>query len=188
MWRSYSSNQVGVAVVINPLPFYALNDALWAFSSPVFYFDDQQLKAMLFQIVGNVRAQRDFIAASSREWIKGSFFRLLRSIAHCTKHPGFAEEQEWRIMHTNSMDDPGLLRMEVEAVAGIPQPVIKLPLVNDPAKGVTGISVPEILERVIIGPTQYPEVIADALIQEMTLAGVRDAAGKVARSTIPLRT
>lgn len=188
MWRSYSANHVGVALVINPLPFYALNDGLGAFSSPVFYFDDSQLKSMLIQIVTNIRANRELLAVTNPVLIKGQLFLLLRSIAHCTKHPGFAEEQEWRIMHTNGLDNAGSLFMEVDTVSGVPQPVIKLPLKNDVSKGVTGISIPEILERVIVGPTQFPEVISDALASEMAKAGISDFNTKLTRSTIPLRT
>lgn len=188
MWRSYSSNQVGVALVINPLPFYAVSDALGAFSSPVFYADDASLKAILMHTVANVQARRDLVAQTDRDTVKGHLFMLLRSIAHCTKHPGFAEEQEWRVMHTAGLDAPGALYSEVETVAGIPQPVLKIPLRNDPAKGIAGITIPEILERVIIGPTQHPEVIADALAHEMAKANIADPYGKVTRCTIPLRT
>jgi len=154
----------------------------------VFYFDDQQLKGMLMQIVNNLVSRRDMVAATDPQDIRGHFFLLLRSIAHCTKHPGFMEEQEWRVMHTIGLDPPGPLLREVETIAGIPQPVIKLPMRNDPTNGITGITIPEILERVIIGPTQFPEVIGDALMLEMTNAGIGDAQNRLTRSSIPLRT
>ena len=43
-------------------------------------------------------------------------------------------------------------------------------------------------ERVIIGPTQFPLAVYDALVMELEKAGMADAGSKVAYSAIPLRT
>ncbi|MBX4971088.1 DUF2971 domain-containing protein [Rhizobium binae] len=118
----------------------------------------------------------------------GYLFLLLRSVAMCTKHPGFHEEKEWRIMHTRGLDDQGALTLDVEPVNGIPQPVFKIPSKDHAQSGMLGISIPDILERVIIGPTQYPLAVYDALVIELEAIGVKDAATKVVYSNIPLRT
>ncbi|WP_069059783.1 DUF2971 domain-containing protein [Sinorhizobium sp. RAC02] len=113
---------------------------------------------------------------------------LLRAIAMCSKHPGFLEEKEWRIMHTQGLDDPGALKLEVECIAGIPQPIFKIPLQDHEESGMKGIGVPDLLERVIIGPTQFSIPVWDALVLELERAGVKDANEKVLYSNIPLRT
>jgi hypothetical protein len=188
MWRSYSSNQVGVGLVINPLPLYGLSDTLGAFSSPVHYYADAELRDMFFQVAKNISAERGFLLGKGRDSIKGYFFLVLRSVAMCLKHPGFREEQEWRIMHTRGLDDQGALTLDVECINGVPQPVFKIPLKDEANGGLTGISVPQLIERVIIGPTQFPVAVSDALELELEKAGVSDAGAKIIYSDIPLRT
>jgi hypothetical protein len=188
MWRSYTSNQVGVGLVINPLPLYSLTESFGAFSSPVFYFGDLELRDMLFEISQNIEERRDYLVERDKDEIIGYFFVLLRAIAMCTKHPGFHEEKEWRIMHTRGLDEQGALTLNVESVNGVPQPVFKIPLKDHAQSGMLGISIPDILERVIIGPTQYPLAVYDALVIELTAIGVKDADKKVVYSNIPLRT
>ena len=188
MWRSYSSNQVGVGLVINPLPLYSLSDTFGAFSSPVHYYGDAELRDVFFEVAKNVADNREFLVGQGREAVKGYFFLVLRSVAMCSKHPGFREEQEWRIMHTQGIDDQGALMLDVECINGIPQPVFKIPLKDETNGGLTGISVPQLIERVIIGPTQFPIAVWDALAMELEKAGVSDASSKIVYSAIPLRT
>lgn len=188
MWRSYTANQVGVGLIINPLPLYSLSDTFGAFSSPVYYFADNDLRDLFLEIANNISTNKEFLQSKGREEIKGYFCMLLRAVAMCTKHPGFLEEKEWRIMHTEKLDERGNLELDVECIAGIPQPVYKIPLEDDVPKGMTGISIPDLLEHVLIGPTQFPIPVWDAIVIELEKAGVKDAESKVSYSNIPLRT
>lgn len=188
MWRAYTANQVGVGLVINPLPLYGLSDTFGAFSSPVHYFGDAEIRDAFLEISSNITANKEFLQSKGREEIRGLFFMLLRATTMCTKHPGFIEEKEWRIMHTEGLDEPGALQLDVECINGIPQPVYKIPLADHPESGMTGIAIPDLLEHVIIGPTQFPIPVWDAFVIELKKAGVKDADKKVSYSNIPLRT
>lgn len=188
MWRNYTAGQAGVGLVIDPTPLYSMSQEFGAFSSPVFYFGDEHLNKMLLEISKVLQQQTAFLKSVSREQVLGNFFLLLRSISHCSKHPGFKEEEEWRIMHTIGMDPPGALRLEVETIRGIPQRVIKLKLEDTPQFGLTGISIPALLQRVIIGPTQYQAAVGSALLDIMNAANVPDAINKIVYSNIPIRT
>ena len=46
----------------------------------------------------------------------------------------------------------------------------------------------ELVNRVIIGPSRFPYVLADAFVALLEAAGVTDAGDKVFVSDIPLRT
>ncbi|RCW85448.1 DUF2971 domain-containing protein [Phyllobacterium bourgognense] len=188
MWRSYTSNQVGVGLVIKPLPLYLLAETFGAFSSPVYYVTEGDLHGIFVEIAQNIRANRTYLASKGKEELKGWLFTLLRSIAMCSKHPGFHEEKEWRIMHTRKLDEQGTLILDVECPNGIAQPVFKIPLKDHEQSGMTGISIPELLDRVIIGPTQFPLAVYDALVIELGKAGVADPEKIVTYSAIPLRT
>ncbi|MDX0928362.1 DUF2971 domain-containing protein [Sinorhizobium medicae] len=188
MWRSYTASQAGVGFVINPLPLYSVTETFGAFSSPVYYFGDVELRDTFLEIATNITANKELLESRGREEIKSYFCMLLRAIAMCTKHPGFHEEKEWRIMHTQGLDEQGALSLDVETINGIPQPVYKILLKDHHESGMTGISIPDFLEHVIIGPTEFPIPVWDAIVIELEKAGVKDAEKKVSYSGIPLRT
>lgn len=188
MWRSYTSNQVGVGLVINPLPLYSVTSAYGAFSSPVYYFTDNELLDIFIEISTNISNNKEYIESQGRDQAYGFLCILLRSIAMCTKHPGFAEEKEWRIMHTEAIDEQGALEVAVECVNGIPQPIYKMPLQSQPEMGLMGIDIPTLLSGVIIGPTQFPLVVWDAISMELSRVGVEKADALIKASNIPLRT
>lgn len=188
MWRSYTANQVGVGLVINPLPLYSLSNTFGAFSSPVYYFGDNELRDLFIEISDNIKSNKDFLQQQGRDEAKGYFCMLLRAIAMCSKHPGFVEEKEWRIMHTETLDEKGALELDVEFINGIPQPIYKIPLQDHEESGMTGIAIPDLLEHVLIGPTQFPLAVWDAISIELKKAGVQDVDKKISYSAIPLRT
>jgi hypothetical protein len=60
--------------------------------------------------------------------------------------------------------------------------------VENPDKDVTGIGIPALVDRIIIGPTVYDEPMKAAFIDALTKAGVTDAASRVVVSGIPIRS
>jgi hypothetical protein len=68
----------------------------------------------------------------------------------------------------------------------VPQPIYKIPLKDIPEIGFFG-SIPSLINRVIIGPTEYPLALSEAFVQLLEEAGVQEAASKVCVSDIPLR-
>lgn len=188
MWRGYGSAGVGVGLVINPLPLYAVAENFGAYSSPVFYSDERDVMELFLEVAQNIRRNVEFVASTNKKVVKGMFFLLLRALAICSKHKGFSEEQEWRIMHTKDLDDRGALDYGVQILGGVPQPVFKLSFNDRPDLGMTGISIPNLLKRVIIGPTQYPLAVFDAFCEVLAEAGVKEPQKMVVCSDIPLRT
>ena len=59
----------------------------------------------------------------------------------------------------------------IETIRGVPQPVYKFSLRNIPAAAPTerleGIEIPQLVERVIIGPTQYPTAVCEAIVESL---------------------
>ena len=186
MWRAYGVT-TGVAIVMNNAAFLNPSDALGAYTSPVGYLRDQEFERELEKIASNIEAEATFLASLDRESVKGTVFAMLRFAALCTKHPGFREEQEWRVVFSPTLLKSDLLVREIRVIDGVPQPIYKIPLRDIPDKGLVGIEIPQLVERVIIGPTQYPSAIREAFVDILREAGVQDAEGKVFVSDIPLR-
>lgn len=61
-----------------------------------------------------------------------------------------------------------------------------LHLEDDPDKGLDSADMPNLLNRVIIGPTEHPYVSVQAFLRLLEKVGMENADAKVASSTIPL--
>ena len=106
----------------------------------------------------------------------------------CLKHEGFHEEREWRVIHLPGRHSGEHIQSSIEVIGGLPQRVYKIPLRSNAEACLTGLDPDELLDRVIIGPTQYPFAMFDAFVSVLTAAGVREAANRVVISQIPVRT
>ena len=47
------------------------------------------------------------------------------------------------------------LEQDVKIINGVPQIIYKIPLFNALEEGLDGIEIPQILDRIIIGPSEY---------------------------------
>jgi hypothetical protein len=112
---------------------------------------------------------------------------MLIYAALCTKHPGFAEEREWRVIYCPSLERSSYLINDIQAIRGAPQPIYRIPLKDIPEEGFINVEIPVLLERVIIGPTQYPLAMRKAFTTLLLDLGFDNAAAKVFVSDIPLR-
>ena len=186
MWRAFSGT-TGVALVLNNAPFLNPSDALKAYTSPVAYLDDEAFQQELAKIADGIKANADFIHTQGWEAVISYVFNAFKFAALCTKHPGFREEMEWRIIYTPTMEKSEHLVNEIEVIGGTPQPIYKIPLKNIPKDGLIGIDIPELLERIIIGPTEYPSAMREAFEILLADAGVDDPANRIYVSNIPLR-
>lgn len=186
MWRAYGG-RAGVALVLNGAPMFASSSILGAYSSPVAYLDtagvSEQLQASADYLKENVKA----LGLISRADARNHLFNMLRMASVCTKHPGFEEEREWRIVASPRLQYSEHLPPSVEVVDGIPQTVLKLPLRDFPEDGLVGLELRQLIDRVIVGPTEYPDVIGKAFTELLAAAGVQEPHKKVFVSAIPLR-
>jgi hypothetical protein len=77
---------------------------------------------------------------------------------------------------------------ETVVLDGVPQKVYKFRLANEPEKGLKEADIPSLLDRIILGPTEFPYVSYQAFVGVLSEMGVEDPAAKVILSDIPLRT
>ena len=81
-----------------------------------------------------------------------------------------------------------LVEPSAETVAGVPQVVFKLPLDASVSPELADIDLRTMLDRVIIGPSQYPLVMWSAFVKVLTDVGIAKPETKVWTSGIPIRT
>jgi hypothetical protein len=187
MWRAYGG-PAGVALVVNSTPFGSELDVLHIYSSPVRYIDVSGFKQDFIRLLEALEENLNFLKERSSDEIEAYAFQMLRFGVLCTKHPGFAEEREWRVVYNPGYAKSDKLEESLELVRGIPQLVVKVPLRDVEEEGLVGLEIPLLIERIIVGPTQFPDVIRDTFVRLLVDAGVENAAQRVVVSDIPLRT
>lgn len=186
MWRAYGG-VAGVALVFKGDALFRPSQALAAYTSPVAYMDAEGIAQQISSLAQMLGRRPELLTMAGRVGATAIIFNMLRFAALCTKHPAFDEEREWRVVASPSLQTSPHVQIEIESVGGVPQRVLKLPLKNFPDEGLTGLEPAELIDRVLIGPTEHSGVIRDALVIELQKAGVPDAASKVFQTGIPLR-
>jgi len=187
MWRAYGES-AGIALVIKSDIFFNTSSIIGAYANPVSYVSDEKISNYFHEIIENINNNKDFLAKQDTETLVSQAFFTFKLLALCSKHPGFDEEKEWRIIYTPGLENSKRMESEIVEVRGIPQTVYKIPLENVPDEGLEGIEIPELLDRIIIGPTQYPIAMKDAFVKLLGEVGVQNPDSKVIVSDIPLRT
>lgn len=186
MWRAYGGTS-NVAFVLNNRAFLSPSDALPAYTSPVLYTDADGFKRYFHGFAEGLERNIEYLKQLGAEAVLNSLFYSIHDAALSTKHPGFAEEREWRIIYSPFLFGPDRSRSEVETVAGVPQKVFKLPLRDYPEEGLIGAEPLSLIDRIIIGPSSFPQSIREAFILEFENLGDPHPEKRVVVSEIPIR-
>jgi hypothetical protein len=186
MWRAYGPGS-GVALVLNTTAFKDTSGALGAITSPVEYLRDVEFKSMFNAITIDIEERAEYLRTIDGQVLNNHVFAMFRFAVLSTKHPGFKEEQEWRVIYSPLFSSSPHMRSGVEVVNGVAQPIQKIPLRDIPEAGMSGIEIPNLLDRIIIGPTPYPYPAYEAFVALLREQGVSAPESKVVISDIPLR-
>ena len=186
MWRAYGGN-TGVALVLNGRPFATSDATLGAYSSPVSYLSDTEFQSKFDTLVGLIEKGANHWAVLSSDVLLKFIFTAFRFAIVCTKHPGFHEEKEWRVIYAPTLQPSSIIRKGVKSIDGSPQVYYRLPLIHAPEQGLYNADIPSLLERIIIGPNRFPGATWAAFVNILEEAGVEGAIDKVWTSRIPLR-
>jgi hypothetical protein len=185
MWRAYGGN-AGVALIMNGHVMANNSRELATYLSPVAYMEPFEVGNQLKNISTEILAQRKYVISLGREKVGDILFEALRFAAVCNKHAGFKEEREWRVVAFPVLQSSDLLPYKVEVINGIPQRVLKIKLQNVPDRNLV-LALPELLDRIIIGPCNFPHVIFQALHDLLKEAGIQNPNERIVVSDIPLR-
>ena len=103
MWRAYGGKQ-SVALVFNTTPFYSETDIFHAYTHPVSYQNPDDVITELEDLATRMLSHHDFIKSKGEDYLVSQIFEVFKTYALCSKHPGFAEEREWRIVYNPSLN------------------------------------------------------------------------------------
>jgi hypothetical protein len=188
MWRAFGGTATRLGIVLS-VPYSSLSTlALSLTFSPVAYLPESAAHKVLEEVVENVRANRDFLRSIGHDALVRLVFMTILSGVLCLKHEGFHEEREWRAIYAPKRWPSPLVESSIEVVAGVPQAIYKVPLDMSVSDQIADLDLTQIFDHLIIGPTSYPWPIYGAFVDELTKAGVPNAAERVLISGIPIRS
>ncbi|HCN71932.1 MAG TPA: hypothetical protein DIS96_09515 [Pusillimonas sp.] len=195
MWRAYAPKN-GVAFILNNRPFVSNSDALNAYTSPVLYATREDFQTAFEEVVISIENNLGYLKSIGGRYVHDMLMTAFRFAVQSTKHPAFKEEKEWRVIYTPTLlpeneakKQKQLMRVpaKIMSLGGVPQKVYTIPLRDYPDEDFIGATVPELLDRVLIGPSQDSYAIAQAYIAELKRRQVPNAESKVIITDIPLR-
>lgn len=188
MWRAYGGS-AGAAMVLRRESFFNEgSQSSGVFISPVHYCTVEQFAPEFLKMFEKVEANKDKLKEMDEPQLIALFsFSLLYAILS-TKHRGFEEEKEWRLIYSTPISQSKHVQITNETIQGVPQRVCRFPLKNSRSLGINKVEIPELLERLIVGPCKFPMDIYDAFVSQLAEADVPEAYKKVHCSFIPIRT
>lgn len=189
MWRAFGAGTPSVAIVLRAPADDAVPENTGLVLSPVEYFSESEFDAALAEVVDNVNREIEFLRQYPQTSIVELVARTFAMAAVSLKHPAFREEREWRAVHMPWMQhvDERFAKREQVTQAGIPQMIYHLNLRDSEKGDIVGYDLALLLDKVIIGPSQFAGTTAEAIRHTLEEMKVKDIGKKIVVSGIPLR-
>ena len=190
MWRAFGNPAAPRVAIVIRIPQYSVvaTTKLYLMFSPVAYLTEDETHDVINTVIKNITANSGYLKSLDRDIVKTAVFNMLVAGVVCLKHEGFAEEREWRAIYSPARLPSSLIEESIESVAGVPQMVFKVPLDAAASADLAEIDLYSMLDRIIIGPSSYPDVMWSAFVKALHDVGVSNPNLKVCASRIPLRT
>lgn len=192
MWRGYGANGKGVCAVFDLSGLGDVKESPFVIA-PVKYLTTQQRQAWLNSKIEQVASFLESKVAWTKAELLGiavAFFHRIRSAALFTKHKGFEEEREWRLVFHSDRDEAGKFQSmksyQLGGSTGI-APKLKLKLPELESILGTSVSFKEVIKAVVIGPTQRGELLRETFVRMLELNRVDLPPSSVHLSSIPYR-
>ncbi|UYY78211.1 DUF2971 domain-containing protein [Sphingomonas sp. R1] len=187
MWRAYGGD-ANVCLLLNPEAFVTEQTAYDAALAPVDYGGPEKFLHGLIQIIENMERNCAELREINPDLVKANLKYAIDVMVLSTKHPGFQEESEWRVIHREKVPaQPNSPPSKIVCLNGIVQKVFYIPMKNMPEHNLQNADLNSLLYKVLIGPTPNPDLVWEGFVRILDECGVENPADKVLASGIPLR-
>ena len=189
MWRGYGGNGNGAAIIFDTSNIMARDDTPIIIAKVEYASAElrrqwiQQKIELLATII-----QKSAIPDEKLYLAAFSFFERLKLFALFTKHPGFREEREWRLVYLPERDGSRAFADMIDYSIGPRGIEPKLKLKIRPISGLTqdDLSLSKLIHKIILGPSHSSPLALISLAKMLDRVGP-DLKGRVVGSMIPFR-
>ncbi|MCB2427893.1 DUF2971 domain-containing protein [Methylophaga pinxianii] len=190
MWRGYGQNGNGISVVIDT-SILNNNEESPFIIAPVEYGSVEERIAWInikldeFSSFLKVTEQND----KNLYTLAYYWFQRLIVFSLFSKHDGFKEENEWRVVYMSERDDKKILApmLSYQATDEGLQPKLKLKLNEIPESLGGKIELVKLIHKIILGPTTSSAIAAKTLQRMVEQVSKPSLAKKIVPSLIPFR-
>jgi hypothetical protein len=187
MWRAYGGPTAGAAIIFNTEIFDDAQINLMSFASPVLYGGAQVFAPQFEAVIAKLEAGPHLLNGVSADVAFNAVASALDFAILSTKHIGFGEEREWRVIHLPFDYASASVTERLVTIRGTPQLIYELPLVNQPGMNMPKLTLDRLIHTIIIGPALHAETCRRALVEALRMNGVQQPENRVVVSDIPLR-
>ena len=190
MWRGYGANGNGVAIVFDTAQMNVVEGSPLMIAEVTYATTEARmgwLKKLLSTFAKIVTAAD--IPPEKLHLAAYSLFERIKLFALFTKHHGFKEEAEWRVVYMPDRDTDKKLQSMFHYSIGPRGVEPKLRFKILPIKGLTAddLSLDKITERIIFGPSTSNPMAAATILRMLDVLNQPGLKSKLRGSTIPFR-
>lgn len=190
MWRAYGG-PVNVALVFKNEILNVRNAGLKLVISPVRYSEIKEFKKDFYELFQSVEKNIAFCQSLGPEIVEINLRAALHFAALSTKHPGFAEEEEWRVIYSPEVfgepEVPELIREDEVTLGNETRKIFKIRLSKLGGSEPIDLSLVTWLQRILIKPVRDTESVSLQLTRSLYEAGFSEVDDKIRISGIPFR-
>jgi hypothetical protein len=191
MWRGYGDQGRGVAVVLDTGQVVSREES-FLIVAKMYYGSEDERRNWIQMLLGRCADILQDNAIPDDKLVVCSFFifQRLKQFAIFTKHRGFREENEWRVVYMRDTAESELLNHMIGYSNGQrgPEPKLKFKLETIAGMPETeNLSLSRLVDRIILGPLTSPLAVS-ACGNMVASLGHPELRDRIRRSTIPFRT
>lgn len=190
MWRGYGGNGNGAAIVFDTGQLKSVEEAPLIIAKVHYGSADDRIawlegtlaKFATILAKTEISDEKLYLAAHA-------LFERIKLFALFSKHRGFAEEREWRVVYVRDRDQANTLAPMFHYWIGPRGVEPKLRLKVAPIQGLTAddMSLNKIVERIILGPSLSSPLARTAVLRMLDRLNKPELKERVHASTIPFR-
>ena len=191
MWRGYGGNGKGAAIVLDTeklepkegSPFIVAKVTYLSKDKRLKWIDDVLIKAAEIITTNNLSSDEDLYNAAYQ------LFERIKLFALFTKHSGFTEEKEWRVVFLKERNtDPELDKMlgYAKTIRGL-EPKLKFKFKGRESISSGEFSISSLTCKIILGPSFSSPMAVSTFVRMLDLVGKPELKEKVSVSDIPFR-
>ncbi len=191
MWRGYGGNGNGAALVFDTSKLTLVDGSPFVLDRVRYGTYQQQLSyfgTLAERVAGFLREIN--ITDDELYLVAGAYFTRLKQVALFTKHSGFREEKEWRVVYFSELDRKQLMKERLGYVNGPRRVEPKLKLKLEHIEGISApdLSMDNLLTTILLGPMASSEFAHGTIGRMLDLIGKPQFKDRLVTSSIPFRS